>query len=217
MSLFSQASVPDMSNKVSALDVAGVTQRKRSISDSDGGKSPAILEEEEGGGGGEETKPECDTLIPAITVTNNRSSKPKIVRHRKSVHIIEPERDGNSNFKPTEAEIVEETVGDSDEEFQSNLRQYLEDYLPEDEEEEPPQDGVMVRLYKGWPGWEKMVEKLRYTVAGIVFLLGVLSLIFTLLPGASATEKNVTADLWTKLERQFAPWISMRHHRPPPT
>ena len=73
----------------------------RSISDSDGGKSPAILEEEEGGGGGEETKPECDTLIPAITVTNNRSSKPKIVRHRKSVHIIEPERDGNSNFKPT--------------------------------------------------------------------------------------------------------------------
>ena len=82
--------------------------------------------------------------------------------------------------------------------------------------DEPPYESIITRLHKAWPGWQQVTERFRYTIAGIVFLLGVISLILTLLPGASASKKGST-DIWTKLENQLAPFLSMRHHRPPPT
>ena len=71
------------------------------------------------------------------------------------------------------------------------------------------EESVLERLWALWPGWEKTGHRLRFTMAGIVFFLAVVSIFFTLFPVTKAYNRD--RRIWTALEELLWPYLTVRH------
>lgn len=81
---------------------------------------------------------------------------------------------------------------------------------------EPP--SLVDKLWSMCPAWEKTGEKARFVVAGFVFFMALLSVIFTLFPFRSSTSVSAanTGTGMFSLEELLKSYADLRHHGVPP-
>ncbi|XP_078000076.1 uncharacterized protein LOC144452794 [Glandiceps talaboti] len=96
---------------------------------------------------------------------------------------------------------------DNLEELMDSADQELEN---EQEEEEEHKTWLWSRE------WDKTTKILRITVATLVFVAALFSLLFTILPLESCDRRNSIPVSWTSITELFWPYTSIRHQSPPP-
>ena len=77
-------------------------------------------------------------------------------------------------------------------------------------------ESVVEKIWALWPEWEKSGQRLRFTVAGFVFLMALFSVVFTIMPVSQASELKPIHYSWTSIEELVKPYLALRHHHRPP-
>ncbi len=74
---------------------------------------------------------------------------------------------------------------------------------------------MLDKMWRWWPAFEKSGQRVRLALAGLVFLMALLSVVFTLLPVGSAAlpaeGRAPVRDAWNSVQDALQPHLSLRY------